>query len=130
MADIAGHGHLSRIEWRIAARKGTLKTMHEHDRAVESRQAGVRGKVEHPFLIVKRDFGFTKTRYRGIGKNLNHLHVLFDPRTGDASPRRRPHPGGGAAESLRPLPRTQHPVMESAEPGEDWRWCYLHHVTA
>jgi len=25
---------------------------------------------------------------------------------------------------------TTHPVMESAEPGEDWRWCYLHHATA
>jgi CPA1 family monovalent cation:H+ antiporter len=25
---------------------------------------------------------------------------------------------------------TQHPGMESAEPGEDWRWCYLHHATA
>ena len=24
----------------------------------------------------------------------------------------------------------QHPVMESAEPGEDWRWCYVHHATA
>ncbi len=23
-----------------------------------------------------------------------------------------------------------HPVIESAEPGEDWRWCYLHHRTA
>ena len=25
---------------------------------------------------------------------------------------------------------TAHPVMESAEPGEDWRWCYVHHTTA
>jgi CPA1 family monovalent cation:H+ antiporter len=24
---------------------------------------------------------------------------------------------------------TGHPVIESAEPGEDWRWCYLDHVT-
>ena len=24
---------------------------------------------------------------------------------------------------------TTHPVMESAEPGEDWRWCYVHHTT-
>ena len=24
----------------------------------------------------------------------------------------------------------QHPVIESAEPGEDWRWCYFHHATA
>lgn len=23
-----------------------------------------------------------------------------------------------------------HPVMQSAEPGEDWRWCYVHHITA
>ena len=25
---------------------------------------------------------------------------------------------------------TQHPVVESAEPSETWRWCYVHHVTA
>lgn len=25
---------------------------------------------------------------------------------------------------------TQHPVMQSAEPGEQWRWCYVHHLTA
>ena len=25
---------------------------------------------------------------------------------------------------------TTHPVMESAEPGEDWRWCFVHHKTA
>jgi CPA1 family monovalent cation:H+ antiporter len=24
---------------------------------------------------------------------------------------------------------SQHPVIESAEPGEDWRWCYVHHTT-
>lgn len=75
--EIAGDEHLSKVEWRIAARKGVLKTMTEHDRGLESRKAGVRAKVEHPFLVVKRDFGFTKTRYRGIAKNLNHLHVLF-----------------------------------------------------
>lgn len=23
-----------------------------------------------------------------------------------------------------------HPVMQSAEPGEDWRWCYIDHLTA
>jgi transposase, IS5 family len=51
--------------------------MPAHDREVESRKASVRAKVEHPFLIVKRDFGFTKTRYRGLAKNLNHLHMLF-----------------------------------------------------
>ena len=75
--DITGDERRARIEFRVAARKSRLAKMAAHDRDVESRQAGVRAKVEHPFLIVKRDFGFTKTRYRGIAKNLNHLHVLF-----------------------------------------------------
>jgi IS5 family transposase len=75
--EIAGDQHLSKIQWRVAARKGALQAMTEDDRALESRKASVRAKVEHPFLVVKRDFGFTKTRYRGIGKNLNHLHMLF-----------------------------------------------------
>ena len=75
--DVTGDEHLSRVTWRVAARKGVLKTMAAPDRAEESRKASVRAKVEHPYLIVKRDFGFTKTRYRGLAKNLNHLHVLF-----------------------------------------------------
>ncbi len=75
--DVVGDEHLGGVEFRVAARKGRLKTMAGPDRAVESRKAGVRAKVEHPYLIIKRDFGFTKTRYRGLAKNLNHLHVLF-----------------------------------------------------
>jgi IS5 family transposase len=75
--DIAGDGHLSGVEFRVAARKGRLAQMAGPDRQAESRKASVRAKVEHPFLVVKRDFGFTKTRYRGLSKNLNHLHMLF-----------------------------------------------------
>jgi IS5 family transposase len=75
--EVADDEHLSQVQWRVAARKGRLKAMAGPDRAAQSRQASVRAKVEHPFLVVKRDFGFTKTRYRGIEKNLNHLHMLF-----------------------------------------------------
>jgi IS5 family transposase len=75
--DVTGDEHLSTVEFRVAARKGRLAVMAEPDRQEESRKASVRAKVEHPFLIVKRDFGFTKTRYRGLAKNRNHLHVLF-----------------------------------------------------
>ena len=75
--DIAADEHLSTVQWRVAARKGKLKAMAGPDRQAESRKASVRAKVEHPFLIVKRDFGFTKTRYRGLAKNRHHLHMLF-----------------------------------------------------
>lgn len=75
--EVAKDEHLAGVEFRVAARKGRLKNMAGPDRAAESRKASVRAKVEHPFLVVKRDFGFAKTRYRGLGKNQNHLHVLF-----------------------------------------------------
>ena len=75
--EVTSDAHLSTVEFRVAARKGQLRAMTGPDRAIESRKASVRAKVEHPFLIVKRDFGFTKTRYRGLAKNRNHLHVLF-----------------------------------------------------
>lgn len=75
--EVTGDEHLSRVEFRVAARKGRLHAMAEPDRAAESRKASVRAKVEHPFLVIKRDFGFTKTRYRGLAKNQNHLHMLF-----------------------------------------------------
>ncbi|TWP37402.1 IS5 family transposase [Leekyejoonella antrihumi] len=71
--EITGDERLARIEWRVAARKSRLKAMPAFDQQLESRKASVRAKVEHPYLIVKRDFGFTKTRYRGLAKNHNLL---------------------------------------------------------
>jgi IS5 family transposase len=40
-------------------------------------KARVRAKVEHPFRILKRVFGFDKVRYRGIAKNHHRLCVNF-----------------------------------------------------
>ncbi|HCN6095355.1 TPA: transposase, partial [Escherichia coli] len=33
--------------------------------------------VEHPFRIIKRQFGFVKARYKGLLKNDNQLAMLF-----------------------------------------------------
>lgn len=49
----------------------------ELQRAKNRVKARVRAKVEHPFRIVKRVFGFEKTRYRGLGKNHQRLCVNF-----------------------------------------------------
>jgi IS5 family transposase len=40
-------------------------------------KASVRAKVEHPFRILKRVFGFDKVRYRGIAKNHHRLCANF-----------------------------------------------------
>ncbi|MCX5985131.1 MAG: transposase, partial [Chloroflexi bacterium] len=40
-------------------------------------KAQVRARVEHPFRVVKRQFGYVKVRYRGLAKNTAQLTTLF-----------------------------------------------------
>ena len=44
---------------------------------VEKIKASIRAKVEQPFLVIKRQFGFAKVRYRGLKKNTLQLKTLF-----------------------------------------------------
>jgi len=44
---------------------------------VEKMKASIRAKVEHPFRVIKRQFGSTKVRYRGLAKNTAQLITLF-----------------------------------------------------
>jgi len=47
------------------------------DRETNRRKSSVRSKVEHPFLTLKRLWGFTKTRYRGLSKNANRAFAML-----------------------------------------------------
>ena len=40
-------------------------------------KASIRARVEHPFRVLKRQFGFTKVRYRGLKKNTAQIVTLF-----------------------------------------------------
>ena len=73
---------LSKVECRISMRPSKRKNAEKHTGinwtdTIEKRKSSTRCKVEHPFLIVKRQFGHVKTAYRGIAKNLNRFNVLF-----------------------------------------------------
>ena len=72
---------LSAIAYRINRRPSRLPKVSDNaidwERTIENRKSAVRCKVEHPYRIVKNIFGFRKTVYRGLRKNLNRLHVLF-----------------------------------------------------
>jgi IS5 family transposase len=81
-AEVQSSEHLSKIDYRINRRPSQLKTPDTYkginwDKEIERQKSSVRCKVEHPFLIVKRFFGYRKTVYRGLAKNLNRFHVLF-----------------------------------------------------
>jgi IS5 family transposase len=43
----------------------------------EKVKASVRAKVEHPFRVIQRQFGYVKVRYRGLAKNTAQLITLF-----------------------------------------------------
>ncbi|MCX7298789.1 MAG: transposase, partial [Rhodobacterales bacterium] len=62
------------LELRRAPVGGAL---HPLDDRINRIIAMVRAKVEHPFRVIKRQFGHVKTRYRGLAKNRAHLFTLF-----------------------------------------------------
>lgn len=66
------------VDWNIAMRPGRRAQIAESSPThwVERLKASVRAKVEHPFLTIKRQFGYGKVRYRGLAKNSDRLHVL------------------------------------------------------
>ena len=67
------------VEWRVAMRPGRRRQLERgSEEAVEERRkASIRAKVEHPFLWVKRRFGYAKVRYRGLAKNTQRLALLL-----------------------------------------------------
>ena len=74
--------HLSKVDFRINIRPSSMKISDSYDginwdKEIEHQKSSVRCKVEHPFLIVKRIFGYTKVVYKGIAKNMNRFFVLF-----------------------------------------------------
>ena len=71
------------VIWQIAARRSTYKkhgkrsALYNAIRKIEKAKAQTRAKVEHPFRVVKRQFGYTKVRFRGLAKNAAQMVTLF-----------------------------------------------------
>jgi IS5 family transposase len=86
-ADSGYRGAQSRVDrkelqWHTAARPSDIAKVPEgraktRVQKQEHRKASIRAKVEHPFRVIKRQFGFVKVRYRGLKKNTAHLLTLF-----------------------------------------------------
>lgn len=70
------------MQWNIARRPSSVAHMPEgrakkQARRQEHSKASIRAKVEHPFRVIKCQFGHRKTRYRGLAKNTSQLLVMF-----------------------------------------------------
>lgn len=87
-ADAGYQGAMKRPEatgvaWHVAMRPGKRRVLdknrdsHQLIERVEQVKASIRAKVEHPFRVIKCQFGFAKVRYRGLAKNTAKLITLF-----------------------------------------------------
>ena len=69
--------------WHVALRPGKRRALDKShpmgailDKLAQVK-ARIRAKVEHPFRVVKRQFGYMKVKYRGLTKNTANLVTLF-----------------------------------------------------
>lgn len=71
------------VNWHIAMMPGKRKALDKSApmgavlEKLEQTKARIRAKVEHPFRVIKRQFGYTKVKYRGLAKNTANLMTLF-----------------------------------------------------
>ena len=71
------------VRWNVAMRPGKRKALdktkpiEQLTDQLEKLKASIRAKVEHPFRVIKCQFGHVKVRYRGLKKNTAQLITLF-----------------------------------------------------
>jgi len=71
------------VTWHIAMKPGKRRALDQSTpigamtEQIEKIKASIRAKVEHPFRVIKRQFGYTAVRYRGLKKNTAQLITLF-----------------------------------------------------
>lgn len=70
-----------KVKWFVAMkpgkRRGLRGVLGAMKQRLEKNKASLRAKVEHPFRVIKRQFGHTRVRYRGLAKNTAQLMTLF-----------------------------------------------------
>lgn len=70
------------VRWEIATKRGKIAALKNARKKAaleraERRKASIRARVEHPFRVIKRQFGLMKVRFRGLAKNTVHVTTLF-----------------------------------------------------
>jgi len=74
------HRHAARqrgIRYRVNRRPNPTRPLTEYQRQLNRLRSATRARGEHAFHVVKRLWGFSKVRYRGLAKNTARLFTMF-----------------------------------------------------
>lgn len=64
------------FRWCVQDKRKPGHDLSSRQRKRNRKQSSIRARVEHVFRVIKRQFGFTKTRYRGLAKNKAQVNML------------------------------------------------------
>lgn len=67
----------ARVYWAVMEKRKPGKALSSSQKKRNRKHAKIRAKVEHPFRVIKCQFGYRKTRYRGIVKNGHQINILM-----------------------------------------------------
>ena len=69
--------HLAAVAILVPTKKPKGGELTEQQKQSNRTLSAIRAVVEHPFRVIKQQFGFTKVRYRGRKKNTGQIVTLF-----------------------------------------------------
>ena len=64
------------LRWCVQDKRKPGHELSSSQKKRNRKQSSIRARVEHVFRVIKRQFGFTKTRYRGLAKNAAQVNML------------------------------------------------------
>ncbi|MGA7117480.1 MAG: IS5 family transposase [Hyphomicrobium sp.] len=65
------------VVWGVALKARPKRRLGSAQKRRNRKMSSIRSRVEHLFRVMKRQFGYTKTRYRGLAKNAAQVFTLI-----------------------------------------------------
>ena len=63
--------------WGVSLKASKQHPLTEANKRFNHKMSSIRARVEHVFRVIKRQFGYTKVRYKGIAKNAAQVFSLI-----------------------------------------------------
>ena len=64
------------LHWKVQDKAKPGRRLSASKKKRNRKQSSTRARVEHVFRVIKRQFGYVKTRYQGLAKNTAQVQIL------------------------------------------------------
>ena len=75
--ELKRHARKAGVFWGVSLKGSKTRPLSEANKRFNHKMSSIRARVEHLFRVIKRQFGYTKVRYKGIAKNAAQVFSLI-----------------------------------------------------